>query len=137
MSERANVVPISPKADSEPGFPLEMYSDLVVIEQLTKDTSAGGIYLPGDSRKFASGRVVAVGPGRVFSNYMDASGEHKIGHFVPNQVKVGDFVVFGKFQSSEPIEWNGKVYMMCREGDLGGRSISGEPVEIRLAVSSA
>ena len=115
-------------------FPLQPFEDIVVIEQLKEDISAGGIFLPGDHRKFPGGRVVAVGPGRVYSNYLDASGEHKIGHFVPNPVKVGDWVIFGKYQSGgEPIELNGRVFIMARAGDLGGKSISGEPVRIRLA----
>lgn len=117
-------------------FPFEPFEDICVIEQHAEDYTAGGIYLPGDHRKFPCGRVVAVGPGRVYSNFLDASGEHKIGHFVPNPVKIGDWVVFGKFQSGgEPIEWNGRVFVMARAGDLGGRSVNGEPFNIRLAAT--
>lgn len=118
----------------EEEFPLQPFDDICVIEQMKEDISPGGIFLPGDHRKFSGGRVVAAGPGRVYSNYLDASGEHKIGHFVPNPVKVGDWVTFGKYQSGgEPIEWKGRVFLMARAGDLGGKSKDGQPVNIRLA----
>lgn len=125
-----NVVPMTKDED----FPIQPLSDVVIIEQLVEDTSAGGILLTGDHRKFPAGRVVAVGPGRVYSNYLDASGDHVIGQLIPTSVKVGDYVIFGKYQSGgEPIEWNGRVFLMCREGDLGGISKSGAEVKIRLA----
>ena len=55
-------------------FPLEPFEDIVVIEQLTEEKSAGGIILTGKSKEFQAGRVVAAGPGRVYSNYMDEIG---------------------------------------------------------------
>jgi len=129
--QASNVVPMQ----SEEKFPLEPFSDIVVIEQLVHEKSGGGIILPGNGGKFASGRVVAVGPGRVYSDYMDASGTRQFGQIVPTTVKVGDWVCFGKYQSGgEPILLNGKKYLMAREGDLGGRSTSGEPLEIKLSM---
>lgn len=120
-----------------PDFPIEPFQDIVIIEQLKEDYSNGGIFLPGDHRKFPCGRVVAVGPGRVYSNYLDANGDHVIGQLIPTSVKVGDWVIFGKYQSGgEPIEWGGRVFLMCREGDLGGKSRTGEPVKIRLNTGS-
>ena len=128
--QESNVVAMT---QPEEKFPLEPFSDVVVIEQLVHEKSAGGIILPGDGGKFASGRVVAVGPGRVYSDYMDASGTRQFGQIVPTTVKVGDWVCFGKYQSGgEPIMLNGKKYLMAREGDLGGRSSNGEPFEIKL-----
>lgn len=115
-------------------FPIEPLSDIVIIEQLEEAESKGGILLVGKERKFPAGRVVAVGPGRVYSDYMDASGSRQFGQVIPTTVKVGDYVLFGKYQSGgEPIEVNGKVYVMAREGDLGGRSVNGEPLKIKLA----
>jgi len=129
--QESNVVPM-PK--SEETFPLVPYEDIVVIEQLSEEKSAGGIFLVGKSKEFQSGRVVAVGPGRIYSNFMDASGEHKIGHFVPNPVKVGEYVIFGKYLSGgEPVIINEKKYLMARAGDLGGRSADGKELKIRLA----
>lgn len=129
---KQNVVPMK---KTEEKFPLEPFSDIVVIEQLEEEKSRGGILLVGSERKFAAGRVVAVGPGRVYSDYMDASGQRQFGQIIPTSVKVGDWVCFGKYQSGgEPILLNGKKYLMAREGDLGGRSTSGDPLEIKLAV---
>lgn len=121
-------------------FPILPLQDIVIIEQLTEDESSGGIALIGDHRKFPSGRVVAVGPGRIYSNFMDSSGNQLIGHLIPTSVKEGDYILFGKYQSGgEPIqfddgEWAGRVFLMCREGDLGGVFRDGKPIKVRLAV---
>lgn len=129
MSE-SNVVP----PQQEESFGFVPYEDVCVLEQESEEKSKGGIVLVGKSKDFQSGRVVAVGPGRVYSNYLDASGEHKIGHFVPNPVHVGDYVVFGKYLSGgEPVIINGKKYLLARAGDLAGKSIDGKPLKIRLA----
>lgn len=115
-------------------FPIEPFGDIVIVEQLAQEKTESGLYLPGDHKKFPCGKVIAVGPGRVYTSYLDASGHHQGGHFVPCTVQVGDWVIFGKYNSGgEPIEWNGRKFLMCREGDLGGRSLSREPVRIRLA----
>lgn len=121
-------------AKTEDGFPIDPMQDIVVIEQFEEEKTSLGIILPGDAKKFPCGRVVAHGPGRVYSAYMDASGNNHLAYFVPVTVKVGDWVIFGKYQSGgEPIEWNGRKFLMCREGDLGGVSKSGEPVRIQRA----
>lgn len=118
---------------SEQEFPLRVLSDIVVIEQEIEDKSRGGIILVGEERKLPCGRVVAVGPGRVYSSMMDASGENKLAYYVPTNVKVGDWVTFGRFQTGEPIELDGKRYILAREGDLAAVSKSGEPIPLRLA----
>lgn len=128
----SNVVPITGKAES--GFPLEPFEDIVIVEQLSEEVTAGGIVLPGDYKKFPCGRVIAAGPGRYYSAVMDASGQHQVGQYIPNAVKVGDWVIFGRYNSGgEPIEWEGRKFLMCRSGDIGARSSSGDPVKIRLA----
>lgn len=124
-----NVVSIK---QAEEQFPLEAFSDIIIIEQLEKEKSKGGLILPGAERRFPCGRVVAVGPGRVYSDYMDASGTRQFGQVVPTTAKVGDWVTFGKYQTGEPILLNGKRYLMAREGDLGGRSIDGRQLDIKL-----
>lgn len=119
-------------------FPLQAIDDIVVVEQLTEDTSAGGIALVGDHCKFPCGRVVAVGPGRTYAFYMDASGNTMAGHLQPTSLKVGDWVVFGKYNSGgEPILINGKKYLMCRQGDIGLISRDGSAIKVRLAVGEA
>jgi len=127
---QSNVVPMTQPEE----FPLRAIQDIVIIEQLTEEKSAGGIVLTGDAKKFPSGRVVAVGPGRIYSTYLDASGNTLHGHVVPTAVKAGDWVLFGKYNSGgEPIEIEGKRYLMCREGDIAAVSRSGEPLKVRLS----
>ncbi len=114
-------------------FQIEPFQDIVIVKRLTEEKHASGLYLPNTAGEYAAGRVVAVGPGRVYSSFMDASGRTLVGQFVPTTVKVGDFVVVGRYNSGgEPIEFNGEKYLMCRESDLGGRSRDGSPVKIRL-----
>lgn len=118
---------------SEDTFPLRVLSDIVVIEQSMEEKSRGGIVLLGEDRKLPCGRVVAVGPGRVYTSFMDASGHNQAAYFVPTNVKPGDWVTFGRYQTGEPLELDGKRYLVCREGDLAGVSKTGEPVPLRLA----
>lgn len=122
-------------AASDDSFPLEMLSDIVVIEQMIEEKSTGGIIFTvgGDERKLPCGRVVAVGPGRIYTSMMDASGENQLAYFVPMEIKVGSWVTFGRFQTGEPLELNGKTYIMARAGDIAAVSKSGEPVPLRLA----
>lgn len=122
-------------AASDDSFPLEMLSDIVVIEQMIEEKSTGGIIFAvgGDERKLPCGRVVAVGPGRIYTSMMDASGENQLAYFVPMEIKVGSWVTFGRFQTGEPLELNGKTYIMARAGDIAAVSKSGEPVPLRLA----
>lgn len=116
----------------ELAFPFKAVQDIVIIEQLVKDMSTGGIALVDSGRKYPCGRVVAHGPGRTYAFYMDANGNTQAGHTVPMQIKAGDWVVFGKYNSGgEPIEIDGKKYLMCREGDIGLVALSGEP-EVKL-----
>lgn len=128
----------TPAGTSAEEFPLQPFEDICIVEQLTEEKTAGGIVLPGDYKKFPCGRVIAAGPGRYYSAVMDASGQHQVGQYVPNQVKVGDYVIFGRFNSGgEPIEWNGRKFLMCRSGDIGARSKNGDAVKIRLAPTDA
>ena len=62
-------------------FPLVPFEDVCVILQDETDKTEGGIILTGDYRKFPAGRVVAVGEGRVYSFFMDASGNTVAGKF--------------------------------------------------------
>lgn len=131
MSE-PDVVPF--QASILPGFPFEPIDDVVVIERMIEHTSTGGIVMPGDGRDFPCGRVVAVGPGRTYSAYMDISGRTQVGQQVPCTLKAGDWVVMGKYMSGgEPIEFGGKKYMLCRQSDIGLRSLTGEAIKVTLA----
>lgn len=119
----------------EEGFPIEPIGDIIIIEQVVEEKTTGGIILTGDHKKFPCGRVVAHGPGRVYTTYLDASGHHLAGQVVPVSVNVGDYVIFGKYNSGgEPIEIEGRKFLMCREGDIGGISQVGDQLRVRLAV---
>lgn len=116
-------------------FPLIPLADIVVVERKTTPVSPGGILLVGRSRDWPCGRVVAVGPGRVYSSFMDASGHHQAGQFIPNTVKVGDFVTFGRFQSGgEPFSIGGRHFVLCRETDIAGISRDGSELDIKLDI---
>ena len=115
------------------GFPIEPYEDVVFVEQVVQEKK-GMILLAGDYAKLPCGKVAAVGPGRWFHPPMDASGTNSGAVFVPTRTKIGDFVIFGRYQSGgEPLLIDGKKYLLCREGDLAGRTVSGEPIEVRIA----
>ena len=121
-------------AQIEKPFPLTPLSDIIVIKQHLEEKSKGGIILMGGERKYPCGRVVAVGPGRVYSAVMDASGDNQLGYLEPMRVKVGDWCVFGKYQSGgEPIEIEGERYLLCRQNDLAGISSDGQPIFIKNA----
>jgi len=126
---QSNVVPLTQAEE----FPLRAISDIVIVEQLKEEVSKGGIFLPGDEAKFPSGRVVAVGPGRIYSTFLDAAGHTQHGHLVPTSLKVGDWVIFGRYNSGgEPITLDGKQYLLCREQDIAAISVSGDPLKVRL-----
>jgi len=104
-------------------FPLEPFSDVVIVEQAMEEKRESGLILAGGAEKLQCGKVVAVGPGRTYASFMDASGNTSFGYTVPCKVQVGDFVVFGKYASGgEPIHYEGKKYLLCREQDLAGKT---------------
>ena len=123
---------LKPQVDE---FPLSAIQDIVIVEQLEEEFTPGGIALVGDHKKFPCGRVVAVGPGRTYSFYMDASGNTQAGHTVPTTLKEGDWVLFGRYNSGgEPIQIGERKFLMCRENDIAAVSRDGKPVKVRLAV---
>lgn len=118
-------------------FPIQPYEDIIFIEQQIEEFSAGGLLLAGKHKKLNAGYARAVGPGRWYSVPMDASGHQEAGMFVPTTTKVGDFVIFGRYQSGgEPVEINGKWYLLAREGDLAGKSKTGQPLTVRVSVDA-
>lgn len=89
---------------------LRMTQDVLLVAPELETETKSGIVLPdvGDAQKIRRGVVVKVGPGR-----------HNGAKFVPTTIKEGDVVYFGKYQSAgEPIQLNGKRYLLFREGDL-------------------
>jgi len=92
----------------------EVMSDICAGEEILEHVSKGGIMIPdvGDAQKQRWARLVAVGPGRT----------HENGHFEEMRFKVGDVVMFGKYQSGgEPIIVGGRMTLLFRQGDFTGR----------------
>lgn len=126
----ANVIPMK----SPDAFPFTPTDDIIVIDRVIEEKTAGGLILPGAEKNLPCGYVVAAGPGRMYDVYMDASGQTMAGKQMPMALKVGDFVVIGRHQSGgEPIEYNGKKYLMCRERDVSMKSTDGLPRRLRLS----
>ena len=97
-------------ADAE--FPVEVFSDICVCLQQIEVKSKGGLLLPGEEKKQRVARVLAAGPGRTYEN----------GVTVPNPVKVGDWVVFGKYASGgEPLWFRQQEFVLFRAGDIVGK----------------
>lgn len=117
-----------PKGQKEAGFPLEPYEDCVYIEQVVETKSKGGILIANtDAAKMPMGRVVAVGPGKFYHAPFNVAETYAAVVFVPTKLKVGDYVAWGRYRTGgEPWEFNGRVIVAAREGDLGGRVLPNE-----------
>jgi chaperonin GroES len=89
---------------------LKPLADHVVVEIVTKEEkTASGIYLPdtASKEKPQTGKVVAVGAGKVTDN----------GTRVAPEVKAGDEVVFAKYSGTE-VKLDGKEYLILSERDI-------------------
>lgn len=89
---------------------LKPLADHVVVEVVTKEEkTASGIYLPdtASKEKPQTGKVVAVGAGKITEN----------GTRVAPEVKVGDKVVFAKYVGAE-VKLDGKDYLILSERDI-------------------
>lgn len=83
--------------------------DRILIERIetVEEKTAGGIIIPDAAKEKAqTGRVIAVGNGRVTTE----------GHVIPCQVKVGDMVFFSKYAGTEA----GDTMMVIREEEVLG-----------------
>lgn len=89
---------------------LKPLADHVVVEVVAKEEkTASGIYLPdtASKEKPQTGKVVAVGAGKVADN----------GTRIAPEVKVGDEVVFAKYVGAE-VKLDGKDYLILSERDI-------------------
>lgn len=89
---------------------LKPLADYIVVEITTKEEkTASGIYLPDTASKERpqTGKVIAVGAGRVLDN----------GTRVAPEVKVGEEVVFAKYSGTE-FKLDGKEYLILSERDV-------------------
>lgn len=88
---------------------LKPLGDKVVIELLEEeDKSAGGLYLPDSAKKKPqSGKVIAVGNGRILEDGTRAN----------MNVKVGDKVLFSKYGGNE-VNLDGTDYTILDEDQI-------------------
>jgi chaperonin GroES len=81
---------------------------VVVIPDLAKEESDGGVFLPDTAKENPEeGTVVAIGTGRVLDN----------GDLMPIQVAVGDRVVFSRYAGSD-IKLGKKRFLLFAERDI-------------------
>ena len=85
--------------------------DRVVVERIDADAkSAGGILIPDSAQeKPSQGEIVAVGPG----------GRDEAGKLIPNDLKKGDRVLFGKWSGTE-VKIDGQDVLIMKESDIMG-----------------
>jgi len=90
---------------------LRPLDDGVVIKPSeAEEKTAGGIYLPDAARqKPQTGKVIAVGPGRILDN----------GKRCPMNIKKNDEVIFPKYIGSD-VEIDAVKYVILKESDILG-----------------
>jgi chaperonin GroES len=98
--------------------------DRILVERIEEaEQRIGGIIIPDTAKeKPQSGRVIAVGKGRINDN----------GQVFPPDVKEGETVLFGKYSGSE-IKIDGQEYLILREEDVLG-VLEGKPERELAAV---
>jgi chaperonin GroES len=83
---------------------------VIVKQQEAEEKTKSGIYLPDAAKeKPTTGKVIAVGPGKLDEN----------GKPMELSVRAGDTVYYGKWSGTE-VEVEGTKYVILRETDLLG-----------------
>ncbi len=88
---------------------LRPLQDRVIIKRVEQSTTtASGLIIPdAAAEKPDQGEVLAVGNGKVLED----------GKVLPLDVKVGDFVLFGKY-SGQAVKVDGEELLVMRESDV-------------------
>ena len=89
---------------------LKPLADHIIVEAVVKEEkTSSGIYLPDTAAKEKpqTGKVIAVGKGKVLEN----------GARVEPEVKVGEVVVFAKYSGTE-VKVDEKEYLILSERDI-------------------
>ena len=88
---------------------VEPLADRVVISPLEEEEQMrGGLYIPDTAKeKPQSGKIVAVGPGKLSEE----------GVRIEPDVKVGQTVLYGKYSGTE-VTVEGEEYLILRESDI-------------------
>jgi len=97
--------------------------DRVVVRRVAEDQKTpGGIIIPDTAQeKPQEGEIISVGPGALDEN----------GKRVVPEVKVGDFVLFGKWSGTE-VKLDGEELLIMKESDIMG-VIEGRPAAKKKA----
>ena len=97
--------------------------DRVVVRRVAEDQKTpGGIIIPDTvQEKPQEGEIIAVGPGALDDN----------GKRVLPEVKVGDFVLFGKWSGTE-VKVEGQDLLIMKESDIMG-ILEGRPAAKKKA----
>ena len=89
---------------------LKPLADHIIVEAVVKEEkTSSGIYLPDTAAKEKpqTGKVIAIGKGKVLEN----------GTRVEPEVKVGEVVVFAKYSGTE-VKVDEKEYLILSERDI-------------------
>ena len=89
-----------------------------------KDKTDSGLYLPqglAEKEKVNSGFVVKVGPGYIIPHVADSSEpwttRRKETHYIPLQVRMGDYAIFLRKEAVE-IEFDEKKYLIVSQSGI-------------------
>ena len=88
---------------------IQPLADRVVVKALEKtEQMRGGLYIPDTAKeKPQQGEIIAVGPGKMTDD----------GKRVPNELKAGDRVLYGKYSGTE-VTVGDEQYLILRESDV-------------------
>jgi chaperonin GroES len=88
---------------------IQPLADRIVVKALEEtEQMRGGLYIPDTAKeKPQQGEVIAVGPGKMTDD----------GKRVPNELKAGDRVLYGKYSGTE-VTVADEQYLILRESDV-------------------
>jgi chaperonin GroES len=88
---------------------IQPLADRVVVKALEEtEQMRGGLYIPDTAtEKPQQGEIIAVGPGKMTDE----------GKRVPNELKAGDRVLYGKYSGTE-VTVGDEQYLILRESDV-------------------
>lgn len=97
---------------------------VLISPDYSKDKTDSGLYLPqglAEKEKVNSGYVVKVGPGYIVPYVQDASEPwstaRKEPHYIPLQVRMGDYAIFLRKEAIE-IEYEEKKYLIVPQAGI-------------------
>ncbi len=99
--------------------------DRILVQRLVEgEQQIGGIIIPDSAKeKPQRGTVIAVGAGRITDD----------GLRLPNELKAGDTILFGKYSGSE-IKLEGTEYLIMKESDVLAALDAAEVAALPVAV---